>query len=137
MQPKKEDKLDRKPFIDQIALPTGTRGIKTKRLKGMVQLARLNLTVKAYNSKALELLRWKLAMRGTKEFRHTYPICVTDKDFAERERERKAPGYIDLASICWTGQSLGSRQRRVSRRNPRKPRILRSPGSVPVATRLR
>ena len=59
--------------------------MKTERLKGMVQVARLNLSVKAYNSKVLELLRWKLATRGTKKFRHIYSICMTDKDFAERE----------------------------------------------------
>ena len=101
LQPKKADKLDKEPLIDQIALPTGTKGMKTKRLKGMVQVARLNLTVKAYNSKVLELLRWKLATRGTKEFRQIYPICVTDKDFGERER--KVPGYIDgVYLLDWT-----------------------------------
>ena len=60
LQSKTEDKLDRKPLIEPVALPTGTKkprknmdsmflpkGTKTKRLKGMVQVARLNLTVKA------------------------------------------------------------------------------------------
>ena len=81
-----ERKLDpaKKKDGDTMFLP---KGAKTKRLKGLVQVARLNLTVKAYNSKVLEALRWKLATRGTKEFRQIYPICMTDKEFAERAEE--------------------------------------------------
>ena len=43
--------------------------MKTERLQGMVRVARLDLTVKACNLKALEALRWKLAARGKKEAR--------------------------------------------------------------------
>ena len=101
-QEKKLDPTKKKDTHKQEALPTGTKkgdamhlpkGSKTKRLRGLVQVARLNLTVNAYSSKVLELLRWKLATMGTKEFRQLYPICMTDKDFAEREK--KVPGYID------------------------------------------
>ena len=43
----------------------------------------------------------ELATRGTKEFRQLYPICMTDKDFAEREK--KVPGYIDGVYLMdWT-----------------------------------
>ena len=104
---KKKDKQD---ILKQEALPTGPKkgvamhlpkGTKTKRLQGLVQVARLSLTVKAYSSKVLEILRWKLATRGTKEFRQLYPICMTDKDFAEREK--KVPGYIDgIYLMDWT-----------------------------------
>ena len=47
----------------------------------------MNLTAKAGISKVLELLRWKLATPGTKEFRQIYPICMTGKDFAGRARK--------------------------------------------------
>ena len=68
------------------------KGAKTKRLKGLAQVARLNLMVKAHNSKVLELLKWKLATRGTKEFRQIYPIW-----------DRKVPGYIDGVYLMdWT-----------------------------------
>ena len=109
-QEKKLDPTKKKDTDKPEALPTGTRkgnamhlpkGTKTKRLQGLVQVARLNLTVKAHNSKVLEALRWKLATRGTKEFRQLYPICMTDKDFADRER--KVPGYIDgIYLMDWT-----------------------------------
>ena len=40
-------------------------------------------------------------MRGTKEFRALYPICLTDKHFADRDR--KIPGYIDAIYLLdWT-----------------------------------
>ena len=78
-------------------LPKGT---KAKRLQGLVQVARLSLIVDAYSSK-FELLKWKLATRGTKEFRQLDPICMTNKDFAEREK--KVPGYIDgIYMMDWT-----------------------------------
>ncbi len=100
-QEKKLDPTKKKDILKEEALPTGPKGTKTKRLQGLVQVARLSLTVKAYNSKEFELLRWKLATRGTKEFRQLYPICMTNKDFAEREQ--KVPGYIDgIYLMDWT-----------------------------------
>ena len=89
-QEKKLDPTKKKDILKQEALPTGPKGTKTKRLQGLVQVARLSLIVDAYSSKAFELLKWKLATRGTKEFRQIYPICMTDKDFAERERRCQA-----------------------------------------------
>ncbi len=109
-QEKKLDPTKNKDIPKQETLPTGTKkgdamhlpkGTKTKRLQGLVRVARLSLTVKAYNSKVFELLRWKLATRGTKEFRQIYPICMTNKDFAEREK--KVPGYMDgIYLMDWT-----------------------------------
>ena len=109
-QEKKLDPTKKKDIPKQEALPTGTKkgdamhlpkGSKTKRLQGLVQVARLSLIVDAYSSKAFELLKGKLATRGTKEFRQLYPICMTNKDFAEREK--KVPGYIEgIYMMDWT-----------------------------------
>ena len=66
-QEKKLDPTKKKDIHKQETLPTGTKkgdamhlpkGTKTKRLQGLVQVARLSLTVKAYSSKVLEILRW-------------------------------------------------------------------------------
>ena len=72
-QEKKLDPAKKKDIHKQETLPTGTKkgdamhlpkGTKTKRLQGLVKVARLSLIVDAYSSKVFELLRWKLATRG-------------------------------------------------------------------------
>ena len=74
---------------------------KIKRTRGLVQITRMHITVQAYSSHLFEALKWKLAVRGTKEFRQLYPICLTDKDLAARDR--KVPGYIDAIYLLdWT-----------------------------------
>ena len=92
LDPKKKDEYVSK----QEKLPA-----KIKRTRGLVQITRMHITVQAYSSQLFEALRWKLALRGTKEFRQLYPICLTDKDLAERDR--KVPGYIDAIYLLdWT-----------------------------------
>ena len=92
LDPKKKDEYVSK----QEKLPA-----KIKRTRGLVQITRMHITVQAYSSQLFEALKWKLAMRGTKEFRQLYPICLTDKDLAERDR--KVPGYIDAIYLLdWT-----------------------------------
>ena len=94
LDPKKKDEYASK----QVGLP---KHGKIKRTRGLVQITRMHITVQAYSSKLFEALKWKLALRGTKEFRHLYPICMTDKDLAERDR--KVPGYIDgIYLMDWT-----------------------------------
>ncbi len=40
-------------------------------------------------------------MRGTKDFRQLYPMCVTDKDFGKRDNH--IPGYTDgIYLLDWT-----------------------------------
>ena len=74
---------------------------KTKKLKGLVQYFNGDLLVEAYRSKVFEDLKWKLVMRGTKEFRALYPICMTSTDF--KDREKAVPGYLDAIYIKdWT-----------------------------------
>ena len=92
LDPKKKDEYVSK----QEKLPA-----KIKRTRGLVQITRMHITVQAYSSQLFEALKWKLAVRGTKEFRQLYPICLTDKDLAERDR--KVPGYIDAIYLLdWT-----------------------------------
>ena len=99
-QERKMDAEKRKTMTAE-GLPTGA---KTRRMRGLVQITRMRLTAQAYSSRVFEELRWKMATRGTREFRQLYPLCMTDKDFAERDR--KVPGYIDAIYIMdWTATS--------------------------------
>ena len=100
MQERKMDAEKRKALTAE-HLP---KGAKTRRMRGLVQITRVHLTVQAYSSRVFEELRWKMATRGTGEFRQPYPLCMTDKDFAERDR--KVPGYVDAIYIMdWTATS--------------------------------
>ena len=92
LDPKKKDEY----VSTQEKLPA-----KIKRTRGLVQITRMHITVQAYNSKLFEALKWRLSLRGTKEFRQLYPICMTDKALAVRDRN--IPGYIDgVYLIDWT-----------------------------------
>ncbi|MFM7990138.1 MAG: hypothetical protein ACKPKO_63565, partial [Candidatus Fonsibacter sp.] len=60
-----------------------------------------HLTVKAPNDKVISHQKEKLSTRGTKEFKQLYRICVADASF--KERELKAPGYLDgICILDWT-----------------------------------
>ena len=86
-----EKKLDPKKKDEYVSKQVGlSKHGKIKRTRGLVQITRMHITVQAYSSKLFEALKWKLALRGTKEFRHLYPICMTDKDLAERDRRSQA-----------------------------------------------
>ncbi len=62
---------------------------------------RLNNTVQAYNSRVFETLKWKLTVRGTKDFRQLYPICMIDTDFEKTDKQ--VPGYVDgIYLLDWT-----------------------------------
>ena len=98
-QEKRMDPKKREEYL--AATEKQPKDARTKKIRGLAQITRLNITVQAYSSRVFEELRWKLARRGTREFRQLYPICMTDKDFAERDR--KVPGYIDAIYIMdWT-----------------------------------
>ena len=51
------------------------------------------MTVKASNGRVITQQKGKLTTRGTNEFNLQYRICMTDANF--KERELKAPGYLD------------------------------------------
>ena len=95
-QEKRMDEEKRKEYLK--AEQKEAKDVRMKKIRG---LAQITLTHKAYSSRVFEELRWKLARRGTREFRQLYPICMTDKDFAECDR--KVPGYIDAIYVMdWT-----------------------------------
>jgi len=94
-QERRMDPAKREEYL--AATEKEAKKVKMKKIRGLAQITRMHITVQAYSSRVLEELRWKLARRGTKEFRQLYPICMTDKAFAERDR--KIPGYIDAIYI--------------------------------------
>ena len=67
-----EKKLDTKKKDDYMSKQEKLLA-KIKRTRGLVQITRMHITVNAYSSKLFEALKWKLALRGTKEFRQLYP----------------------------------------------------------------
>ena len=94
-QERRMDPAKREEYL--AATEKEAKKVKMKKIRGLAQITRMHITVQAYSSRVLEELRWKLAQRGTKEFRQLYPICMTDKAFAERDRE--IPSYIDAIYI--------------------------------------
>ncbi|MFM7989463.1 MAG: hypothetical protein ACKPKO_60130, partial [Candidatus Fonsibacter sp.] len=68
----------------------------------------------------------KLTTRGTKEFKQLYRICMTDAHF--KERELKAPGYMDgIYILDWTTNGARTAQP--------TPQIQKRPRSGRPATR--
>ncbi|MFM7980802.1 MAG: hypothetical protein ACKPKO_15930, partial [Candidatus Fonsibacter sp.] len=69
--------------------------------KGLLQYWTGHLTVKAHNDRVISQQKEKLTIRGTKEFKQLYRICMTDASF--KERELKAPRYLDgIYILDWT-----------------------------------
>ena len=61
--------------------------------------------------KVISQQKGKLTARGTNDFKLLYRICMTDADF--KERELKAPGYLDGIYIQdWTQIGGGAEQAR-------------------------
>jgi hypothetical protein len=61
--------------------------------KGLLQYWTGQLKVLASSDKVISQQKGKLTTRGTNEFKLLYRICMTNADF--KERELKAPGYLD------------------------------------------
>ena len=61
--------------------------------KGLLQYWTAYLTVHALSDRVINHQKGKLTTRGTNEFELLYHICMTDGNF--KERELKAPGYLD------------------------------------------
>ncbi|MFM7989949.1 MAG: hypothetical protein ACKPKO_62610, partial [Candidatus Fonsibacter sp.] len=84
------------------------RRIETKKRKydkdnhmGLLQYWTGHLTVKAHDDKVISQQKENLTTRGTNEFKHLYRICMTDASL--KERELKAPGYLDgIYILDWT-----------------------------------
>ena len=78
--------------------------------KRLLQYWTGHLTVKAYTDKAISQQKDdKLTTRGTNEFKQLYRICVTDANL--KERELKAPGYLDKIYILdWTAIGAAASQ---------------------------
>ena len=96
LQPKVEDKPSEPTPTEKYGekrKDTSEGGIlrpsKIKRLRGLVQVAKVHLRVFAYSPRVMEALRWKLATRGTSEFRQLYPICVPDRFCRAREADSR------------------------------------------------
>ncbi|MFM7986928.1 MAG: hypothetical protein ACKPKO_47200, partial [Candidatus Fonsibacter sp.] len=69
--------------------------------KGLLQYWTGHLTVKAHNDRVISQQQENLTTRGTNEFKQLYRICMTDADL--KERELKAPGYLDgIYILDWT-----------------------------------
>ena len=51
------------------------------------------MTVQAFSDGVIDQQKGKLTTRDTNEFKLLYHICVTDGNL--KERELKAPGYLD------------------------------------------
>ena len=103
-QARKEDP-NREPFPQDEAIENRIETRKRKydraKHKGLLQYWTGHLTVKAPNDKVISQQKEKLTTRGTKEFKQLYRICMTDANF--KERELKAPGYLDgIYILDWT-----------------------------------
>ncbi|MFM7984220.1 MAG: hypothetical protein ACKPKO_33350, partial [Candidatus Fonsibacter sp.] len=62
---------------------------------------------KAYNDKVICQQIEKLTTRGANEFKLLYRICITDANF--KERELKAPGYLDgIYILDWAAIGAGA-----------------------------
>ena len=97
-QEKRMDPKKREEYLT--ATEKQPKDARTKKIRGLAQITRLNITVQAYSSRVFEELRWKLARRGTREFRQLYPTRMTDEVFAECDR--KARGDADaIYAIGW------------------------------------
>jgi hypothetical protein len=73
----------------------------TKRHKGLSQYNKGSLEVEAPTDIVIKECKWKLVMRGSREFRSLYPICKTDNNFQEMQRLK--PGYLEAIYIKdWT-----------------------------------
>ncbi|MFM7978831.1 MAG: hypothetical protein ACKPKO_05900, partial [Candidatus Fonsibacter sp.] len=101
----------RKQYPDKEPLPQDEaveRCIETRKRKydkakhkGLLQYWTGHLTVKAHNDRVISQQKEKLTTRGTNEFKQLYRICMTDASF--KERELKAPGYLDgIYILDWT-----------------------------------
>ncbi len=76
LNPNREEGIPKQTLLPQ--------GAKTKKIRVTGQITHLSITLQAYSSRVFGTLRWKLTVRGTKDFRQRYPICMTDKDFEKR-----------------------------------------------------
>ena len=96
------------------------RSLQKKKHKGLLQFWKGTLDVVGYAPTIFEEQKWKMTDRGTKEFRKLYTICMTDKNF--QNREMTAPGYLDgIYLLDWTD----------------KGKVRGGPGGDPAASRKR
>jgi len=71
-----------------------TKALKGKKVKGLSQFWAGYLDVQAPNDIVLRESKAEILIkRGTKWFKHLYPICMTNPDFAKREAD--VPGYLE------------------------------------------
>ena len=87
--------------------------------KGLLQYWTGHLTVKAFSDRVINQQKNKLTTRGTNEFKLLYHICMTDDNF--KERELKAPGYLDgIYIVAWT--AIGGGVKRDGAADPQETR---------------
>ena len=72
--------------------------IRKRIIRGLTQFWKGTIDVKAPNDIVLRECKAQVVVkRGTKWFKHLYPICMTNEDFAKREAD--VPGYLEAIAL--------------------------------------
>ena len=101
----KEEKRNRADFVDDNP-PKDKEEEKLRKLdimryrrkhKGLSQYDKRDLNVEALNDSVIKECKWRMILRGSREFKSLYNICLTDPQF--KELQRLKPGYLEAIYI--------------------------------------
>jgi hypothetical protein len=112
--PSEEQQKDRDV---KIALKTSSSRVRKN--KDLIQIWGGDIEVDAVDERVIDESKWKMVLRGTLDFKHIYPILMTNENF--RNREQDVPGYIDAIYIAGWKQS--KRASEVEAKDPLKIRL--------------